>query len=157
MIVGIAVGGGVLLILAAVAGSYFCCKRPPARSQLPQKAAPNMQSVQMINSLFSAGPTSSAVSFFLVNAAGTSERDCSICLMANTNCITSCRHRFHRECLKLWMTKDSSCPNCRSAIAFVKWNMIIRRLQYPIPLDYHWIVNSYLSIASVVSHSFLNI
>ena len=29
---------------------------------------------------------------------------------------TSCKHVFHKECLKKWLERNPSCPNCRSII-----------------------------------------
>ena len=43
--------------------------------------------------------------------------DCSICLepfhKKNSIIILSCDHKFHENCIKLWLNKDNSCPLCR--------------------------------------------
>lgn len=45
------------------------------------------------------------------------ENDCHICLdklLNNCNIILKCNHIFHKECLKEWLTKNSTkCPMCR--------------------------------------------
>nr|XP_020180582.1 probable E3 ubiquitin-protein ligase ATL45 [Aegilops tauschii subsp. strangulata] len=50
--------------------------------------------------------------------AGASVVVCSICLEAlvgGAECseAPACRHVFHRGCLALWMTSNSTCPLCR--------------------------------------------
>ena len=124
LIVGVTVGG-VLLIVSIAVGAYFCCRTPPPPAPPPVmpsilKTETNLQSMQSINSLFYAGPHSSVAVMLKINVAILNDMTCSICLMENTNCSTNCRHRFHRECLKLWMTKDASCPNCRRAISSIR-------------------------------------
>ena len=42
--------------------------------------------------------------------------DCPICqssLTAETTCITSCGHLFHKECVRQWFTYERFCPYCR--------------------------------------------
>ena len=43
--------------------------------------------------------------------------ECTICLdemkMLSNVVETQCSHRFHRECLDIWLSTNSSCPNCR--------------------------------------------
>lgn len=45
------------------------------------------------------------------------EQTCSICLdTLKHNCVTElkCEHAFHKDCIKLWLTKQSiKCPVCR--------------------------------------------
>lgn len=41
------------------------------------------------------------------------ENICSICLMGNTDALTSCKHQFHADCIYNWLKKDKTCPNCR--------------------------------------------
>lgn len=41
---------------------------------------------------------------------------CSICLenLKDDKCvILSCEHIYHNICIKLWLKKNDSCPNCR--------------------------------------------
>jgi hypothetical protein len=38
---------------------------------------------------------------------------CSICLVDTSNMRTLCGHYFHKSCLKKWLEKNASCPNCR--------------------------------------------
>ena len=38
---------------------------------------------------------------------------CSICLEDDSNCVLSCRHQFHENCIKAWFSKNKSCPLCR--------------------------------------------
>ena len=42
--------------------------------------------------------------------------DCSICLEAlnDNNIRTICNHEFHRDCLRKWELKNSTCPLCRT-------------------------------------------
>jgi hypothetical protein len=47
--------------------------------------------------------------------------DCSICLEGikegqRALMITLCKHAFHQTCLDPWLLRNSTCPNCRSAI-----------------------------------------
>ena len=45
-----------------------------------------------------------------------SHGSCGICLTYyNDSAFTrlSCRHTFHRNCIKRWLSKKNSCPNCR--------------------------------------------
>lgn len=43
---------------------------------------------------------------------------CSICLDENENDLytTSCNHCFHDKCIKQWLDKKNTCPNCRRFI-----------------------------------------
>ncbi len=41
---------------------------------------------------------------------------CSICLedLKDEKCvILSCEHIYHKDCIKKWLKKNDSCPNCR--------------------------------------------
>ena len=41
---------------------------------------------------------------------------CSICLenLKDNNCvILNCEHIYHKICIKEWLKKNNSCPNCR--------------------------------------------
>ena len=53
------------------------------------------------------------------------KKDCCICLtdiqVENEARITSCRHRYHYDCIKQWSYKENSCPQCRR-----RFNWIIR-------------------------------
>ena len=45
--------------------------------------------------------------------------DCSICfdsLQGETllQCVTTCKNYFHEACLKIWLSKNKSCPLCRA-------------------------------------------
>lgn len=48
--------------------------------------------------------------------------ECSICLekLSLTTILTSCSHRYHRDCLKKWFDSNSEyslcCPLCRSSL-----------------------------------------
>mgnify|MGYP001191163556 FL=1 len=46
--------------------------------------------------------------------------DCTICLepfrKQNAVIILSCDHKFHENCIKLWLNKNNSCPLCRENI-----------------------------------------
>uniref|UniRef100_H3B6W4 RING-type E3 ubiquitin transferase n=1 Tax=Latimeria chalumnae TaxID=7897 RepID=H3B6W4_LATCH len=44
------------------------------------------------------------------------EDPCIIChddLSQETLCVLECGHRFHKECIKEWLKKQSTCPTCR--------------------------------------------
>ena len=45
-------------------------------------------------------------------------QDCSICLDATSDCITSCSHQFHKACLMEWFKTYCICPLCRSENIF---------------------------------------
>jgi hypothetical protein len=45
-------------------------------------------------------------------------QDCSICLDATSDCITSCSHQFHKTCLMEWFKNYFNCPLCRSENIF---------------------------------------
>lgn len=41
---------------------------------------------------------------------------CSICLedLKNGKCVVlSCEHIYHKDCIKKWLKKNETCPNCR--------------------------------------------
>jgi len=46
--------------------------------------------------------------------------ECSICLenyKINDKIINlNCNHKFHKDCLKLWIKKNNTCPQCRENI-----------------------------------------
>ena len=46
---------------------------------------------------------------------------CSICLEEEKESIVklNCDHLFHKDCIKGWLKRDMSCPNCRSNITLV--------------------------------------
>lgn len=43
---------------------------------------------------------------------------CSICLDVNEKekYTTLCKHTFHKDCLKEWLTKSTVCPDCKTHI-----------------------------------------
>jgi hypothetical protein len=46
-------------------------------------------------------------------------QDCAICLQGLDDdiCeIRNCKHQFHRECIRAWITRSFSCPVCRKRI-----------------------------------------
>ena len=46
---------------------------------------------------------------------------CSICLeefvVPNRIIVLPCEHKFHSDCIKSWISQDSSCPICRQRIS----------------------------------------
>ena len=52
--------------------------------------------------------------------------ECTICLdemkMLSNVVETQCSHRFHRECLDIWLSTNSSCPNCRRPLRI--WGLL---------------------------------
>ena len=46
--------------------------------------------------------------------------ECPICLdkyLINDKIISlNCNHKFHKDCLKLWIKKNNTCPQCRENI-----------------------------------------
>ena len=47
------------------------------------------------------------------------EDNCSICLNPMTKDdkkLPDCPHRFHEDCIKNWIEKNNTCPNCRTKI-----------------------------------------
>lgn len=49
--------------------------------------------------------------------------ECPICLEMfeefnedTTLCTLKCGHSYHKKCVKDWLCKDNSCPNCRIQI-----------------------------------------
>lgn len=126
LIVGATVGG--VAVLSAIAVIFWCCcckalSQPPFNSVAishgaphtsnqfgPLKSSPNMQS----------GFNSLSTMRNMSKQAPPDQDVCSICLMGFMNATTNCRHRFHRECLKLWMAKDKTCPICRTPITEIQ-------------------------------------
>ena len=50
---------------------------------------------------------------------------CSICLEKINKCernitLTECNHTFHKKCLKQWLNKNNTCPNCRIPLSLPK-------------------------------------
>lgn len=53
------------------------------------------------------------------NAIANENDECSICLeqiTTDTLETTSCKHRFHKECIKTWLCEHDECPLCRNFI-----------------------------------------
>jgi RING-finger-containing ubiquitin ligase len=50
---------------------------------------------------------------FLEKTWNDAENTCTICLEPNIDQITQCKHVFHKDCLKQWLTQHKSCPTCR--------------------------------------------
>ena len=71
--------------------------------------------------------------------------ECCICLnpieKKDEARITSCRHRYHHECIRKWTERDNTCPQCRR-----RYNYIINiqkkkreRVYRPVPhIDEHY-------------------
>ena len=38
---------------------------------------------------------------------------CSICRRSNAQVFLLCGHRYHDNCIMMWLSKNQSCPNCR--------------------------------------------
>ena len=49
------------------------------------------------------------------------DEPCSICLeefvVPNRIIVLPCEHKFHSDCIKSWISQDSSCPICRQRIS----------------------------------------
>ena len=49
------------------------------------------------------------------------DEPCSICLeefvIPNRIIVLACEHKFHSDCIKSWISQDSSCPICRQRIS----------------------------------------
>lgn len=128
MIIGIAVPAGLALIGLVVFLSWCCCCRtvaPPMPyygrdprgypNAYPLNNSVAAMSAQHLNFRPALPNPANPAGFANMGKRSTiNEVLCSICLLSDTNCITSCRHRFHRECIQLWLMKDRSCPNCRA-------------------------------------------
>jgi len=45
--------------------------------------------------------------------------NCSLCIepfnSTQTNVVLQCNHKFHKECIKEWLEKELTCPNCRQS------------------------------------------
>ena len=39
--------------------------------------------------------------------------DCCICFDEKSDCITNCKHQFHKSCITTWIRTNASCPLCR--------------------------------------------
>ena len=48
------------------------------------------------------------------------EGNCSICIepftSTQTNIVLQCNHKFHSRCIKEWLEKELTCPNCRQPL-----------------------------------------
>jgi hypothetical protein len=47
------------------------------------------------------------------------KKTCTICFEPGCDCITSCGHCFHYECVKSWLIKEDTCPNCREDVKVI--------------------------------------
>ena len=41
---------------------------------------------------------------------------CSICLLKHVNYTTGCNHKFHLNCLEMWLGYKNNCPMCRGIL-----------------------------------------
>ena len=58
------------------------------------------------------------------------ELECSICigtLESNEWCKISCKHLFHNECIKKWLEKSKSCPNCKSELKIIQISYLTKK------------------------------
>ena len=63
---------------------------------------------------FAAAHTHLAAAIRAVN----SPAECPICMAANPDCATACKHVFHRRCIAQWLDGGNhTCPLCRAEIA----------------------------------------
>lgn len=133
LIIGVAAAGGLLLLGVGILVAWCCCCRvanPMPHPPMPLNHSQAYMSSHRLN-FYSNGmpigpggmplgpgpsPNASAIPRKTMQNFGKTINEvvCSICLMGDTNIITSCKHRFHRECINLWMTKEKNCPNCRA-------------------------------------------
>jgi len=48
------------------------------------------------------------------------EGQCSICIepfnSTRTSVVLQCSHKFHEKCIKEWLEKELTCPNCRQPL-----------------------------------------
>jgi len=52
---------------------------------------------------------------------GKSSNECPICREVLGPCVvTTCKHRFHKKCIKTWLKQQASCPCCRETIVKFK-------------------------------------
>ena len=54
----------------------------------------------------------------LISSSPTCSSSCSICLQGfeieqKISTITVCHHTYHTNCLNMWISKSTTCPNCR--------------------------------------------
>jgi len=55
--------------------------------------------------------------YFMVDIENVNEESCTICLDKPDNCIQlKCGHIFHKKCIKKWISKNKTCPNCRKIL-----------------------------------------
>ena len=45
--------------------------------------------------------------------------DCCICVDDKPDCITTCKHQFHRSCISIWLNTHNTCPLCRCEEVYV--------------------------------------
>ena len=53
-------------------------------------------------------------------------KNCPICytdINSKDELITTCKHTFHKKCIKKWIASgiNNTCPLCRSKMVYVKW------------------------------------
>lgn len=48
----------------------------------------------------------------------TNVKECNICIDSTNNidCITNCKHQFHKSCIEIWLGLNNSCPLCRQSM-----------------------------------------
>lgn len=106
---------GLLLLVVAAAGVSVCF-------QIVRKHKRVSQSSVVLGAVV--GTRSATLNQRFREAAPTmfdpSKDECTICLGHSTNLLTSCDHRFHKECLHDWLLVRNSCPNCNTLDPAVK-------------------------------------
>ena len=76
--------------------------------------------------------------------------ECPICYELCPDYTTKCGHKFHKECLDMWLDKHYTCPMCRYMInnTFILWssNNIFFRIKYKIIIyDHYFIISNIFS------------
>ena len=108
----VVISGNLLSLRTLVEAGYKIDEETLERSLRHARSIGNEDIVKYLESL--KGPPKLPTRPFVLMT-----EQCAICL-SDENLLegftTSCNHQFHMECLQSWITKQNSCPICRTSI-----------------------------------------
>lgn len=84
----------------------------------------NLYNKLEINKIFLVLPFEKYTSIVSINTNDLTKlnyQECVICFTNKTDIITNCGHQFCIECIRNWINKDYTCPNCRNSHPKIKF------------------------------------